>query len=180
MIQRIQTLWLFLVFCGTIMLFMVPVITMHSESTMGVAVDGSLNLIAKSNPEMLSQIENGGNVVLDQTCYFKPWGLVALAIITAIMTMVSIFMFKNRILQVRLVSLTFLVNVIYVFLLMFWAMDKYNTIFQQFATNMGCDSVEMHYGLGVWIPLLSIVLLLLAQRGIKKDEAKVRAADRLR
>ena len=41
-------------------------------------------------------------------------------------------------------------------------------------------TVTVHYGVGTFAPVVVVVLLFLAQQAIKKDELKVRAADRLR
>lgn len=177
MIQRIQTLWLLLAFTGLTLLFMFPAVTFHGEYMAGCTMDGSLSLVPKDNPEMLSQLSAGGSVVFDQTQFFHIWPLAVLVALTAVLTLVCIFLFKNRVLQMRLVSVAFLMNVVYVFLLLFWAVDKFAGAFK---TALGNDQVDMGYGLGVWIPLGTIVLLMLAQRAIKKDESKVRAADRLR
>lgn len=40
--------------------------------------------------------------------------------------------------------------------------------------------VEIGYGIAVIFPVLSIVLVWLAKKGIKKDDDLVRSADRLR
>lgn len=180
MIQRIQTLWLLLAFIGLTMVFVFPAVTFHSETVAGYAVDGALNLIPKHNPDMLAQIESGGDVVMDQSGYIHTWPLAVLAGLAAVLALVCIFMFRNRVLQMRMVAVAFLVNVVYVFLLLFWGIDKFDDAFKAFAAQMGCDGASMSYTLGTWLPLVTIVLLMMAQRGIKKDEAKVRAADRLR
>ena len=45
---------------------------------------------------------------------------------------------------------------------------------------MACTDVQVTYGVSTWAMIAAAVLRLLAQRSIKKDEEKVRAADRLR
>jgi hypothetical protein len=40
--------------------------------------------------------------------------------------------------------------------------------------------VEEHFGVSAILPLVMVVLAFLAERGIRKDEALVRSADRLR
>lgn len=180
MIQRIQTIWLLLAFMGLAACFMFPAVVMHGESATGYGVEGAMHLVAKSNPDMLAQIEAGGDVVMDQKSYFKVWPVSALAAVAALLSLVTIFMFRNRVHQLRMVAVAFLLNVVYVFVLLFWAVDKYNDAFNQLASTLGCDKVEMSFGVGTWVPMATIILLMAAQRCIKKDEAKVRAADRLR
>ena len=74
-------------------------------------------------------------------------------------------------------SIAFIINVVYVFLVFFWAVDSYAGTFQQ---AMGVETPQIAWQAGAYLPLASLVFFVLAQRGIKKDEAKVRAADRLR
>jgi C4-dicarboxylate transporter len=45
---------------------------------------------------------------------------------------------------------------------------------------MACTEVHVTYGVATWAIIAAVVLMFLAQRFIKKDEEKVRAADRLR
>lgn len=145
----------------------------------GQQAEAQLNLIGQNNPEMLTQIQEIAPVVgySQQASGFKTWPLVVLAALTGIIALVAIFLYKNRILQMRVVAVGFLLNVIYVFLLFFWAVDGYG---KTFAQALGGSGLEVSWFVGAYAPLASIVLLILAHRGIKKDEAKVRAADRLR
>jgi hypothetical protein len=45
---------------------------------------------------------------------------------------------------------------------------------------MACTEVDVDYGIGTWCAVLAVIMLFLAERSIRKDEEKVRAADRLR
>lgn len=69
----------------------------------------------------------------------------------------------------RLTAFTFLFNAILLGVA-FWLTDRIATEYQTFT----------HYRIGSLFPLLAVVLLFLTNRAIRKDEAKVRAADRLR
>lgn len=108
---------------------------------------------------------------------FKTWPLVTLAILIGAIALVSIFLFKNRVRQMRVVMVGFLFNVVYVFLLFFWAVDAYGKTMVQ---AMNADNLNVTWLAGAYAPIVAIVFFVLAHRGIKKDEMKVRAADRLR
>ena len=158
------------------LLFMFPIATYQGESTFGTCVSADLRLIPQSHPETLSQLAVGGDVIVDQSGLVAIWPLSVLAAVVLAVAVVSIFLFKNRVLQMRVVAVGFLLNVVYVFLVFFWAVDS----FDEAVRNLLKCSLEMSYSVATWTPCVSIVMLLLAQRAIKRDEAKVRAADRLR
>ena len=77
----------------------------------------------------------------------------------------------------RVVAVAFLLNVVYVFLVFFWAVDAYAKVVAQ---AMSANDPQVTWYVGAYAPIVSIVFLVLAHRGIKRDEMKVRAADRLR
>ena len=77
----------------------------------------------------------------------------------------------------RMVAVAFLLNVAYVFLLFFWAVDAYGKNVVQY---FHCGELHVTWFVGAYAPIVSLVFLVLAHRAIKKDEMKVRAADRLR
>lgn len=176
MIQRIQSLLLVLAACAIVLMFMFPIATYHGDSFMGNAVSAKLNLMPESNPDMMAQIEGCTDVVVDQSGLIHIWPLTILAAVIGIIAVVSIFLYKNRIVQMRVVAVGFLLNVIYIFLVFFWAVDKFDTVVHDLLQT----DLSMTYSVGTWAPVASVVLLFFAQRAIKSDEAKVRAADRLR
>lgn len=183
MIQRIQSLLLALTAVGIALLFRFPITTYVAEpGAQNYIVNAELDLIPKQNPAMLQQIEAGsGNVYMDQsTAGMHMWPMMVLALLVAAISLASIFLYKNRILQMRMVSVAFLLNVIYVGLVFLWCADKYSKVVAAFATSLQCGTTHTIYAAGTWIPIVTIVLLFFAQRAIRNDEMKVRAADRLR
>lgn len=180
MIQRIQSFWLVLAACCMAMCFMTPIAEYHLDlPTTGQTVEARLDLIAKDNPEMMNQMLNMEPVIgySQKMSGFHTWPLIALVVLTAAIAIVSIFLYNNRVRQMRIVAVGFLLNVVLVFLLFFWAVDAYASTVAQ---AMGGNDPEVTWFAGAYAPIVSIVFLILAHRGIKKDEAKVRAADRLR
>ena len=108
---------------------------------------------------------------------FKTWPLTVLAVVVAVIAIASIFLYKNRVRQMRVVAVAFLLDVAYVFLLFFWAVDAYS---KTIAQTMATTDMGITWHAGAYAPIVAIVFFLLAHRSIKKDEMKVRAADRLR
>ena len=159
--------------------FMLPTAEYHASKESGQTVEAALNLVAKDAPDMLTQMSNGAEVVeYDQRASgFKTWPLMALAAIVAAIALICIFLYKNRVIQMRLTAVGFLINVVYVFLLFFWAVDAYGKTMEQ---AMGATELKVVWQAGAYAPIVAIVFFLLAHRGIKKDEMRVKAADRLR
>ena len=89
--------------------------------------------------------------------------------LTAVLALVSIFLFRNRKLQLRLVALT-LIGVLAGIALAV-------ALFVQ--QGIAIDS-SIQDGIGAYLPLVAIIALALAYRFIKKDERLVRSMDRLR
>ncbi|WP_460218357.1 DUF4293 domain-containing protein [Psychroserpens sp. MEBiC05023] len=87
---------------------------------------------------------------------------------SALLSLISIFSFKNRKFQFVLGRLNIILNFI---LLGFFV--------YQLLTPPG-ESQISEKGVGIFIPILSIVLLVLANKAIKKDEDLVKSVDRLR
>ena len=111
------------------------------------------------------------------------WPLLTLAILAGVIGLVCILLFKNRRLQMRLTALGFMATLIYVFLLFFWAVDKYADVLSNdgmLKTILEGAKPEVAWAAGAFIPMVALVFFFLAQRAIRKDEMMVRAADRLR
>lgn len=180
MIQRIQSFWLVLAACCMALCFMTPVAKYQAEMpATGQSLTAQLDLIAKGESAMYSQMQDVAPEVNfgQKMSGFTTWPLITLAALCIVLDVICIFMYKNRVRQMRVVAVGFLLNVIYVFLLFFWAVDAYAKAVQQ---CMAASEMHITWVAGSYAPIAAIVFLILAHRGIKKDEEKVRAADRLR
>ena len=91
-----------------------------------------------------------------------------LFLVASILAFVAIFIFKNRKLQFVIGRLLILIHLILLGLLIYVSL-----------TLPGEASVS-EKGIGMFIPILAILLLVLANKAIKKDEDLVKSADRLR
>ncbi len=88
--------------------------------------------------------------------------------ISAILSIVTLFLFKNRQLQFVLGRLNILINLFLLGMLIYLSQ-----------TLSGEASVS-EKGIGMFFPVLVILLLVIANKAIKKDEDLVKSVDRLR
>lgn len=162
MIQRIQTIYLLLVVALGILLACVPVV--QFVTPMDAAVQRMWTLGAMGLEEITENVD-----FLDPVSLNGWWGLTIATVLIPVLALVDIFLFKNRLLQARL-------NIFSVMLCLGWY--GVLAIMIWFAKmNLG---IEWHIVPWACIPLVSMVLTMMATRRILKDEALVRAADRIR
>jgi len=97
---------------------------------------------------------------------------IILAAISIVLSLVTIFRFKNRKSQLNITWLNILVCVA----LQAWLFVRINneTGKPEMATTPG------HYWIGLFLPLVTLLLLFFARGGIRKDEKLVKSLDRLR
>jgi hypothetical protein len=175
MIQRIQSFYLVLAVVCMILMFRFPIAT-YTTSTVNGDISAALQLTNSKSVVAENAIDY--HFVGDDMVKFSgKWVLTLLVIITGVIALVSLFLFKNRVLQMRVVAVGFLLSVLNVFLVFIWAVDAF---VDKATAAMACTDVQVTYGVSTWAMIAAAVLMLLAQRSIKKDEEKVRAADRLR
>lgn len=98
----------------------------------------------------------------DEILYF------ALFIGSAALSLIAIFMYKNRKSQFVLGRLNIILNF---FLL---------GLFVYQSLNISGEAIVSEKGIGILLPIISIVFLALANKAIKKDEDLVKSVDRLR
>lgn len=154
MIQRIQSIYLFLVFVFALLSLTFPLANVFAANEYF-----SINLISFKHlgPELFS----GAG-------YFK-YGLAAILAIIMILTFITIFRYKKRMLQIKFGRLNIALHVVFVALAALFLNKVSNT-----------SGLDIKYGISIVFPLVSIVLIILANIAIRKDEKLVRAADRLR
>lgn len=98
--------------------------------------------------------------------------LIALVCIAAAIAFINIFMFKKRGLQIRLDFIYIAVSVVLLALIFF-------LIFGSGKESTQDLGIQENY-LGLAMPVVGIVLAILANRFIKKDQKIVKSMDRLR
>tara|TARA_B100000953_G_C18003278_1_gene415779 strand:+ start:748 stop:1206 length:459 start_codon:yes stop_codon:yes gene_type:complete len=87
---------------------------------------------------------------------------------SAAISLVSIIMFKNRKLQFVLGRLNIILNLFLLGVFVYWSLTLPGEM----------DISEK--GIGMFLPIISIVFIVLANKAIKKDEDLVKSVDRLR
>lgn len=101
------------------------------------------------------------------------WGATitfsGLSLLMPVVSLTTIFLYKKRILQMRLCSFDIILNVL---TLLLTALDIY------LAHNKGDADIKLYWP--VVIMPINVIFLYLAIRAIGKDEALVRSLDRLR
>jgi len=153
MIQRIQTLWLFLVLLMASLVLFFPIASFNAETqqlTLTVfSVEGAGDMAGIPNPSIIG----------------------ILTAILGVLALGNIFQFKNRKLQIKINMVAMLVNM-GLLVAIFVIADKIAAL----------DTVadEYDYLYGSWFPVAGILFLVLANKGIRKDEALVRQSERLR
>jgi hypothetical protein len=159
MIQRIQTIYLLIAaICGLI-LFFTPLFTL---------VPGELSVLGDTFRFFLSgviQINKDASLML-----VRHWPLILILALAILLQVYAIFQYKKRPLQVSLVRYSTII------LLAFCGLSTYYTL--QLRRLAPGHVYKFEYG---WI-LVGVIFIaaFLAIRAIKKDEALVRSADRLR
>ena len=149
MIQRIQSVYLLVVSILMVICMCNPI--------------GSI--IASTN-----EISEFGNLCItlpDGTKDYAPWALFTILLVVAVLAFGTIFLFKKRMLQIRLTIFSsvmligyYLAVVAYIFML--------------------AEETNFTPSWTICLPLIGIILNWLAIRGIGADEALVKAYDRLR
>ncbi|MDH3651703.1 MAG: DUF4293 domain-containing protein, partial [Saprospiraceae bacterium] len=97
--------------------------------------------------------------------------LIALVCISVLLSFVSIFLFKNRPLQIKLSRINLVLTALLFILSIFLFYQAYDSLAQ---------GAEVSIEYGYVNPFLTILFLVLAIRYIARDEKLVRSSDRLR
>lgn len=158
MIQRIQTIYLFVAFTALVAIYFFPLADFTSEFVY--------------YKMYLTNVKNFGS---ENTIDFNERIVLPVAIFNGMLALtaaISIFLYKNRRYQLKIVKLGILMNVILVALIFF--------VFVPLVSRSLNATADYSQYIGIYFTLISLLMLILANRNIVKDEKLVRAADRLR
>ena len=158
MIQRIQSLFLFLAFLAAVALFFFPLAGIYSPTVAYKFYIYELKNMVPGEPSLFS--------------FMTTFPLLLLNILVAAITAGSIFLYKNRVKQMKFVRLAILLEIVLIALVFF----IYAKIIE---TNLMASPDYLDEA-GIYFPLISLIFLILANRSIIKDEKLVRSIDRLR
>lgn len=159
MIQRIQTLYLLMIVVLTALMLFLPLAWFSYVTPDNTTVE--LQLYAFS-------LQSAGGEVINWTIY-----LGVLLAIACLLPLVTIFCYRNRILQLRFCGVEC------VLLLGVMVMEG---VYYYLGRRLGAEAAmhDQGFRFAIALPLLCLLFNLLAGRAIFRDELLVRAADRIR
>jgi hypothetical protein len=159
MIQRIQSLFLAAAVVISVLLFFVP----FSEKS-GADDQSGTNVTRQL---VLNPADSGADESPDQNAYVVNYMLLILNLLVFSACGYAVFLFGNRIAQMKLCALAGLLALLNV-VAIFYFTDKLP------------GDARPHYLTGLYLAAAQVFLILAARRAIKKDEMLVRSADRIR
>lgn len=155
MIQRMQSLYLFLAALLTGLMLALP---------LGSFLGG---------PEEMTLTAFGFKDAASGERVLNAYALSATVIASTLLALVTIFLFKRRLVQFRLcvVEMVLLVGVVLFEIYYIWGAAQSLAAF---------DASAWKLSLAAFFPLLSLIFTYLAMRGVKKDILLVKSLDRIR
>jgi len=152
MIQRIQSIFLFLSLCFLVPLFFAPIAELVYET--GEIFAFNLKGFYLTEAEATISISNQNSIM-------------AFGILICIINLVIIFLYRHRVLQLRLCiyNMLLLTGLTGVVLLVLYSVPNVRSV---------------SFSMPAVFPVISIILHYLAFRGIRKDELMVQALSHLR
>lgn len=162
MIQRIQSLFLLVAAIIPIVLLFIPFGYVNTEEAQFLFNSISLKY----------NIPDGHTVV-------RVYYVALTLIICSALSLIALFTYKNRIRQTQIVSINMIVYLVVLMLILWICPD---VIFKKYFLTKGIDYEFLFANKALLLILVFVeaICLFLANKFIKKDEALVRAADRLR
>jgi uncharacterized membrane protein HdeD (DUF308 family) len=150
MLQRIQTL--FLLFAAAAML---------------VASVTPLTVFMLNGDKVLFEAMG---IYLNGTLNDATWGLLVIGIISSLLSLLTVFLYRQRMLQIRISLFNTVIMIGFYLYFGYIVYQMYQVEHLQF----------QKMGIGIIMPLIAIILTILAIRKIGADEALVRSLQRLR
>ena len=163
MIQRIQSLYLFISAIATGLVMFLPLYT--------AKFDVATLHVDYAKAELVSE---GSTLESLEHLY-----VMIIVLLTVGLSLATIFLFKNRPTQMKLARLASLLNTALLVAILFLAVDGGKNMVNVKALANGGE-VMGQYGVGAFLPIIGMILCFLAGIAIMKDEAMVRSANRLR
>ena len=153
MIQRLQSVYLLLAAALVITSMFMPMAT----------------LVTPVDPLVLAAM-GAYTPGADSILLFTMWPLTIVLGLSALLALISIFLYRNRPLQMRVCNFTALLLIAFYVVLGIYIYDLY--------IALNGESLQLQAALSM--PVVALVLNYIAYRRIRADERLVRSADRLR
>jgi hypothetical protein len=155
MIQRKQSIYLLLVSALMSLMIFFPVESFLLSDGMNTLLYSTGIKVPEVNPDHF---------------IFHTYSVTVLIFIIMILSFINIFLYGNRIRQMRIC--------VYTILLLFGLIVMMGFIY--YYTHNQLDVIRHKFRLPAIIPVVSIIVLFQAFRGIRKDEELIKSYDRLR
>lgn len=107
---------------------------------------------------------------LNEEIIFSTWGLFIIGNISAVLSVIIVFLYNKRMLQIRLAGMNLFIILGYYGLAGFYI----------YMRNPEAGSAFQNIGIGIITPFIALVLTYLAIRKIGADEALIRSLNRIR
>lgn len=159
MIQRIQTVYLFLASVALSLLFLFPIYTFDKIDEQGKTVSSKIYISGK-------QDKVGEQYTLTEKTQFP----MVFSLVIGIALLISIFLYESRKEQLMLARVLIILEFV-LLIMVFYNVSKE-------VSNTGITNVK--YSVGAFLPSIAILFTALGARGIRKDMQLIKAADRLR
>ncbi len=156
MLQRIQSIYLFLVILVAVLFLFFPL--------------GSIRLNGESVSIMLTGSDLAQENFAGAYANLYRFSLYVLLVVAMVFTAYIIFQYGKRLFQIRLGKIHILLHLI-ILVITFFYLDH---------LRASVPGSSLSYGPSVFFPLVSLFLILMSNKAIMKDEKLVRAADRIR
>lgn len=165
MIQRIQSVFLFLLIVAVVSMLFLPLWSKTDAATQETVVLTAFNIKSyvlneQGEPGAAGSIPTESSFII---------GLLAIA--AAVIAAVEIFRYKSRLTQMKLGLLNTLILAALLGTAFYYA---------AYVANEMVTGSDYTYHAGFYMPVVALLLNALANRFIKRDEDLVRSADRLR
>lgn len=155
MLQRIQTLYLLAIVILSIFVLFFPIANLINLKD---------NLQYLVNFKGVFLIQPTGNVLKSTF-----WGVAAFAALIPVISLITIFSFKNRKMQIRLSDINLLFMILFYVVLVAYLVAVCKRL-----------NTEWHLTLVSVFPVVNMILNYLAIAAIRKDENLVKSLDRIR
>jgi hypothetical protein len=122
---------------------------------------------------------NGEQIVFEATGVYmngsltdSTWALMTIGAITSVLALLTVFLYKGRLLQIRLTILNILLMIGFYLYAGF--------LFYKMTTSPQLENASVSIAIGTFMPIIAIIVSILAIRRIYADEALIRSLSRLR
>jgi len=156
MIQRIQSIYLLGSILVCVLIYFLPLGYINSDTLIKYSVCGFYN------------VESGNMVQFN-------WLLSSILSVSIFLQLIGVFLYKNRRRQAMLVQISLITILLFIVLALMY--QDISALIQESSSFLG---EEISFTWNIILIGISWILTYLAMKAIKKDEALIRSADRMR